>query len=601
MRGFLVAVCILLASLPAQAGREVLWHLPKDRLGQPVLFGSRVVDVNRPMGKVFAPGQRNANPVLMAFERDTTGVFLMPRNYQPYIGSRSRWKYFHVHAAYFPIVEESADTLTLDISRYFYRYPHQISVIPPNILREEIKEINTCLGTVETPDYMEVTYNYVYESGLDVTAACYVLFLPKEPMESWRVNPERAGYNSIDIADKEGWRHPSSQRWNLQRNPHIVFYVDKAFPDEWFPYIKEGLEDWNKAFEAIGYKDVIKVYPEPRDSSIDRHSPLINMVRYMDVAESNAKGDVLCDPRTGEILHGDILWWKNVKDLMENWRYAQTGAADPEARKEKYSMEMFGPMIRYSVCHEMGHVLGLSHNMGGSWSYPADSLHSPSFTRKYGTTASVMDYARYNHLATAADVKAGVSLLPPRLGPYDYYAIALGYAPGQARYNQYCYYASPVSAAISPDPSSQTESLSGDLLASSAAGLRNCSLLLELDGLTPARRNLLRRQYYRYITLSLSNLGGAVKGKPVSARIQRQTLEFVIKSLEDVPPQIRDASREQHVLDELVGRFLPGRVYKTRGAMGLRAYYRQLRQLRDKYELTSLKDEKDWNLIHLTQ
>ena len=601
MRRLLAAVCLLLASLPALAGGEVLWHLPKDKIGKPALFGSRVVEVNRPMGKVYAAGQRNPRPVFMAFERDTTGIFLMPMRYQPFVGSGKRLKYHHVQPAYFPIVAENADTLTLDISRYFYRYPIQISAIPPSTLRKEEKLSSTCLETLETSDYLSVTCHFDYKSGLDLTASCYLLFLPDDPMPAQKVNPARAGYNSVDVADQEGWRHASSQRWNLERNPKIVFYVDRAFPQAWFPYIKEGLEDWNKAFESIGLGKVISVLPEPEDGSLDRNSPLVNMVRYMDVDEANAKGDVLCDPRTGEILQGDILWWKNVKKLIENWRYVQTGASDPMARLEDYPLEMLGPMIRYSVCHEMGHVLGLSHNMGGSWSYPADSLRSPSFTQKYGTTASVMDYARYNHFATASDVEEGVNLLPPRLGPYDYYVIALGYAPDKAQYNQYCYFAAPVSAAISPDPSAQSESLSNDLLASSSVGLRNCRILLDEDGLTPRREKLLSQQYYRYVHLALSNIGGSVKGTPVSAKVQRSTLDFVLRSLQDVPPQLRDARQEQGILDDLVGSFLPNRVYETRGQRGLNAYYRQLRQLRDSYGVQALKDEQEWSLIQLTQ
>ena len=599
MRRLLSTCLALLLLLPLEAREQVLWHLSKDRLGQPALFGSRIVEVNRPMGKVFAPGQRNARPVLVSFEQDTTGIFLVPARYQPFFGKGNLRKYHHVHTVFFPIVEEKPDTLVLDISRYFYRYPPQVSAIPPREMKQEVRTSHEYVGTVEEPDYLQVNCRYQFQSGLDVTAACYVLFLPDEPMSSYLVNPSRAGYNRVEVADEEGWRHGSSQRWNLERREKIVFYVDRAFPEGWYPYIKEGLEDWNKAFEAVGLGSPITVLPEPE--GLNRHSPLVNMVRYMDVPEANAKGDVLCDPRSGEILQGDILWWRNVKDLIQLWRYVQTGAADPRARLQEYPLDMLGPMIRYSVCHEMGHVLGLSHNMGGSWAYPADSLRSPSFTQEYGTTASVMDYARYNHLATASDVEEGVNLLPPRLGPYDYYAIALGYAPGKARYNRFCYYVPPISAAISPDPSSQSESLGDDLLASSAAGLRNCRILLGEEGLTGDRKKILRGQYYRYITLALSNIGGAVKGTPVSAIIQRSTLDFVIESLQDVPPQLKDVYHEQHILDELVGRFLPERVLKTRGERGLKAYYRQLRQLRDRYGVTRLPDEKEWTYNYLIQ
>ena len=344
---------------------------------------------------------------------------------------------------------------------------------------------------------------------------------------------------------------------------------------------------------------MLAVHPEPE--GLDTTSPLVNMVRYMDVEESNAKGDVLIDPRSGEILQGDILWWKNVVELLKDWRYVQTGVADPAARQADLPMEILGPMIRHAVCHEMGHVLGLNHNMGASWAYPADSLRSPSFTRKYGTTASVMDYARYNHLASAADVRAGVALLPPRLGPYDFYAIACGYGVGPApEPGPFCYYAPMISAAISPDPSSQPESLGNDLLRSSEAGIRNCRALLDLDGLTPKRLDLLRKSYYRYVSLALSNIGGAVAGEPVDEKTRNRTLKFVFDALDGVPAQLQDERDEQRILNELVGHFLPERILRTCGEKSLQRYERELRRYARKHPRLPLKDENEWTFNNQT-
>jgi hypothetical protein len=197
-----------------------------------------------------------------------------------------------------------------------------------------------------------------------------------------------------------------------------------------------------------------------------------------------------------------------------------------------------------------------------------------------------MDYARYNHLATAADVAAGVSLLPPRLGPYDLYAIACGYGATEPEPGEYCYYAPAISAAISPDPSAQAETLGDDLLASSAAGLRNCRALLALDGLDAERLLLLKKQYYRYIWLSLSNVGGMANGEPVPQKIQRETLEFVFKGLAEVPQEFADGKEEERILKELSGNFLPERVEKTCGKKALKRYNRQLGKLRKRYGLS---------------
>ena len=565
---------IILSFLSLVATGSTVVRLPADKLDAPLLFGSRVVDVNRPWGKVFAPGQRNPDPVLMRFRIDKSGKkIVMTPEESHQTCSRGRRRY--IKPVQFPLVGKASDgAYLIDVSRYFREYPVQVSAVPPKMLESDPLVSGEILSAATTDRYLQVKGRYRYSSGLEVTAACYILFLPEKPMPAGKVE----GYNVVN---------GHSQRWDLSRRPHIDFYVDRSFPEGWYPYIKEGLEDWNRAFEKIGLGKVITVHPEPSDGSLDRTSPLVNMVRYMDVDEANAKGDVLTDPRSGEILQGDILWWKDVLKLITGWRYVQTGAADPSARLKEYPMEILGPMIRHSVCHEMGHVLGLNHNMGASWSYPTKSLRSPSFTQRYGTAASVMDYARYNHIATAEDVDKGVSLLPPRIGPYDYYAIALGYSDKKPVKGEYCYYAPFYSAAISPDPSSQAESLGNDLIASSAAGLRNCRALLKLDGLDDERLDLLRKQYYRYIWLALSNIGGVTGGIPVPWKEQKRTLSFVMENLAAVPPELADPVQERRILNELEGNFLPKRVSDNLGPKALEKYNTRVAGLKKKYNLNN--------------
>ena len=555
--------------------------VPKEKVGAPVLFGSRILEVNRPHGKVFASGQRNPRPQVMLFQRHDSCLVLVPE-------LRHRGHRRGPEPAVFRIVEETTDALSIDLEPYFSTYPEDISAIPPKMLPGPAVEHRLwCPAT--PPEWLQVNGRYRYRDSLEVTAACYFLWLREKPLPPIDLDITKVGYNFVEGRHPDGRFH----RWDLTGGRTLDFYVDKAFPEEWYPYIKEGIEDWNRAFRAIGLGDVLRVHPEPE--GLDTSSPLVNMVRYMDVEESNAKGDVLIDPRSGEILQGDILWWKNVVDLLEGWRYVQTGASDPEARQAHYPLEMLGPMIRHAVCHEMGHVLGLSHNMGASWAYPADSLRRPSFTREYGTTASVMDYARYNHLATAADVRNGVALLPPRLGPYDCYAIACGYGPGPApEPGPYCYFAPMVSAAISPDPSAQPESLGDDLLRSSRTGIDNCCALLDLDGLTPGRQALLKKYYYRYLSLALSNIGGVTQGQPVTRKVRERTLGFVMDALAHVPDRLSDPCQEQVILDELVGNFLPERLYRTVGQKELDRYYKRLKRLHRKYPKLPLKPSEQW-------
>lgn len=560
-----IILLFLLAFLPGSAQQMAV---PKDKLGKPILVGSRIVNVNSTHGKVFSPGQRNPKPVLAHFSLEDGALELIPEHkVKQYDGKPLR----------FDVISETADSYVVSLAEAFSTYPEIVSAIPPKMLPGRAVEWKV-MDVAQNEDYLQVTADYRYDGGLEVEAGCYFIYLREEPMEPRTVDDSKAGYNRIEGPRK---RNLPSCRWDLSGGRKLKFYIDKSFPQEWFPYIKEGLEDWNKAFEAIGLGQVVSALPEPE--GLDRNGPLTNMVRYMDVEEANAKGDVLADPRSGEILQGDILWWKNVVQLIQDWRYVQTGAADPSARQLEYPIEILGPMIRHAVCHEMGHVLGLSHNMGASWAYTPSQLRDPAFTQEYGTSASVMDYARYNHFATEADVRSGVNLLPPRLGPYDYYAIALGYGSSEPDPGPYCYFAPFISAAISPDPSAQAETLSNDLLLSSTIGVNNCRALLELDGLTEERVKLLQKQYYRYIFLSLSNVGGVVQGRPVSRKVRNRTLRFVMEALSKVPPQLADAVQQKRILDELEGNFLPERVEKTAGEKELKNYKRQLKCLYRKY------------------
>lgn len=616
-------------------GKPALMAFPKDKLGMPVLYGSRLLDSNRSKGKVFAPGQRNPSPLLREFVRTEEGVEMRPLCYRSPEGYRPQMPKIPCPPVTFPIVRESVDSLWLDVSAYFSTYPEAVSVVPRQFLKERADSA-AFLGIRTRERYIQVVNRYIYPSGMMLKTACSFIFLQAEAMPIRQVDKTKVGYNAVEFRDSTGKRVEGIRKWNFAEGRPLVFYVDSACPASWFPYIKEGMEDWNKAFVKLGLASRIEVRPEPRrsdasqgraePSEVLRRDPLANWVRLLDVDESNAKGDVLFDPRSGEILQADILIWKSLPRLLCDWRYVQTGAADPAARAEEYPIEMLGPMLRYSICHEMGHILGLSHNMGASYAYPSAALRKVGFTRQYGTAASVMDYARFNHMATAADVKRGVSLLPPRLGPYDYYAIAWGYGPDTAAAVQhsaaastsaiavspatsasvsasytayagpdarfpyeptpgpYCYFAPFHSGPISPDPSALPEALGDDLLASSRASLRNCRALLALDGLNEHRLTVLKHQYYRSIYLTLSNIGGRVAGKPVSECLQKRTLDFIFRGLATVPPAMRDLHLQQQILDELDGNFLPHRICENGGESALRRYRSHLVRLHKRWQ-----------------
>ena len=575
------------------AEEEALVAFPRAQLGKPVLFGSRLLDSNRSKGKVFAPGQRNPSPLLREFVRTEEGVEMRPLRFRSPEGYRPQMPKIPCPPVTFPVVRESADSLWLDVSAYFSTYPEAVSVVPRKFLQHPADSVSF-LGIRTRERYIQVVCRYIYPSGMMLKTACSFIFLQPKVMPIRQVDKTKVGYYEVEFRDSTGKRVEGIRKWDLSKGRTLTFYVDSTCPAAWFPYVKEGIEDWNKAFEKQGMAARIEVLPEPAHSEVLRRDPLANWVRMLDVDESNAKGDVLFDPRSGEILQADILIWKSLPRLLCDWRYVQTGAADPQARQETYPIEMLGPMIRYSICHEMGHVLGLSHNMGASYAYPSAALRRVDFTRQYGTVASVMDYARFNHLATAADVKKGVNLLPPRLGPYDYYAIAWGYGNG-AYQGPYCYFAPFLSGPVPPDPSALSDALGDDLLASSRASISNCRALLELDGLNEHRLTVLKNQYYRSVYLTLSNIGGVIDGKPVGESVRSQTVNFIFESLAKVPSPLFDEKWQRQILAELTGNFLPVRLLRSPGGKkALERHYRQLRRLQRAYPTLPLAEPSEW-------
>ena len=275
----------------------------------------------------------------------------------------------------------------------------------------------------------------------------------------------------------------------------IVFYVDNNFPEKWRKYIKEGVNQWSELFEEIGFKNAIKAvdYPE-NDPEFDPDNIKYSCIRYAPIAIENAMGPSWVDPRSGEILNASVYLYHDAIALLNNWLFIQTSQADKRVRHTLIPEEIIGDGLRYVVSHEVGHCLGFMHNMSASSVIPVDSLRSPSFTQKHGTTTSIMDYARFNYVAQPGDMERGVKLTPPRFGEYDHFLVKWNYTPlpdaatAKDEYKITSKWISDLSG--DPvyrygkqqgqiiDPKSQTEDLGDDAVKASEYGIKNLKYIL---------------------------------------------------------------------------------------------------------------------------
>lgn len=306
-----------------------------------------------------------------------------------------------------------------------------VKAFPQNLVVRALLSTNFVDGNSAVPISVVVTTN--------------ILQLPELPMRP-RFSDNRIGFFSTprwyfsDTQQKMETRELIT-RWRLEPKPEdaqrylagelvepqkpIVFFIDPSTPPQWRPFIMQGIHDWQKAFEAAGFKNAIQAKLVTDSADFDADDVRYSVVTYAASPKSNAMGPAVVDPRSGEILESDVIWWHNVMTSLQYWMRVQTGIIDTAARKNNFSIQQMGQAIRFVSSHEIGHTLGLKHNMGSSAAYPVDSLRSPAFTARMGGTApSIMDYARFNYVAQPGD---NVKVITPSIGLYDTYAIAWGY------------------------------------------------------------------------------------------------------------------------------------------------------------------------------
>lgn len=445
---------------------EDKWYfeIPSNLVGRLMLVVTRFVSV--PQGFAYNLGEEvNENTVY--FERPSSKALLMRAFVKSqYACGKDNFSQAVEKAAADPIVarfdvienSKCKDTLLVDITKMLLsdngifsfssddRKQLKVGMLFPD--RTFVDSIKTYPMNVE----VQTTRTYAVEQGkmnasrtgcVTLALNTSMVLLPEKPMCA-RLEDERVGYFVKKITrfnDHSKTDHdaivsrfrlePKDEKAYLagklvEPRKQIVYYIDPATPKKWVPYLIAGINDWNKAFEAAGFKNAIVAKEWPNDSTMSVDDARFCVLRYLPSEKANAYGPRIVDPRSGEILESHICWYHNVTDLLRSWYMVQCGPLDKRAQTMRFSDDLMGQLIRFVSSHEVGHTLGLRHNMLASSATPVEKLRDRKWVKEHGHTASIMDYARFNYVAQPEDGMTETELFP-RINDYDKWAIKWGY------------------------------------------------------------------------------------------------------------------------------------------------------------------------------
>ncbi|WP_299187013.1 zinc-dependent metalloprotease [uncultured Aquimarina sp.] len=598
---------------------KYFYEIPDSLFNREMLMVTRIAKTATGIG--FGGGKQNTQ--VLRWQRKNKKVLLRVVSHQIYAADS-----LPIHEAVensnfepvlfsFPIKAFHKDSVNnatvIDVTDLFKKDVKAIGFPASRRKRYKITRLDASLSYIDSirsyPLNIETRHVKTYNAGeppsnastgtISLEMSNSMILLPETPMKR-RIFDQRVGWFARGQTDygleaQESKTIRYLDRWRLEvrdediekfkkgelvvPKKQIVYYIDRATPKKWVKYIKQGIEDWQVAFEEAGFKEAIIAKDPPTKEEDPDWSPedaRYSVVRYLASPIPNANGPHVSDPRSGEILESDINWYHNVMTLLRNWFFVQTAAINPDAQGVAFKDEVMGRLIRFVSSHEVGHTLGLPHNMGSSVAYPVESLRDPAFTKKYGTAPSIMDYARFNYIAQPGD---GDVALMPEIGIYDKYSIKWGYRPilnttpeeekktldswilKHADDPKYRFGRQQFGVI---DPSSQTEDLGDDAVKASTYGIANLKRIIPNlikwtaeDGKNYSDLQTMYgqvlSQYNRYMGHVSSNIGGVYEYYKtydqegavythVTKENQKRAMKFLQEQLFTTPDWLLDAT-----------------------------------------------------------
>lgn len=596
---------------------DLYYEIPDSLFNKDMLIVSRIAKVPSGFGRGYVNAGSKVNEQVVRWVRRGKHIDLKVMSFENESDDESP---IHISVAnnnFEPIlfsapietISKDSSSVVIKMNGLFEEEVMAIDGLSPRLKRDyKVKRLDKSRTYIESahsyPQNIEVKHVLTYdaeeppERGQAGTISLLMnqsmILLPEDKMQP-RIADPRVGWFTIDKYDYDSEELKSDnykilRRWRLvpkdieaykrgelvEPVKPIVYYLDPATPEKWRPYFKQGIEDWNVAFEKAGFKNAIIAKDPPTPEEDPEFSPedvRYSVVRYVASTTRNAVGPSVSDPRTGEIIESDVIWYHNHLRSYRNRFMIEAGAQNSNARTLNTPEEEIGEMMRMVIAHEVGHAIGLPHNMKASSAYPTDSLRVASFTQKYGLTPSIMDYARVNYVAQPGD--EGVRYIR-MMGPYDLYAVNWGYRylpeansaeEEKSTLHQWIMEKSgdPIyefGGSRGIDPHSQTESLGDDNIKASEYGIANMKKVVPnliewttKDGDTYESLEEVYREltglWRGYIYHVITNVGGVyetqktadqdgVVYEPVPADIQENAIDFLNKNVFETPEWLLD-------------------------------------------------------------